>query len=112
MLARIPFDHMSAPQTAVERLRSQIIRLESQLADLKIKLVEAETADTPTAPIPYLDVSTISSITNKQATVSKLEEHGRRPLEMDEYRRYGRQLIMPEIGLKGPLLYLTNPRRG
>lgn len=104
MLFRIFFDRMSYPQTTVETLRSQIIRLENQLADLKIKLVEAET---PAPAILHLDGSSIPDITKKPATVSKLEEHGSRPLEMDEYKRYGRQLIMPEIGLKGPFLYPT-----
>lgn len=97
---------MSYPQAAAETLRSQIIRLENQLADLKIKLVEAETS---ASAILHLSGSEISK---KQATISKLEEHGRWPLDTDEYKRYGRQLIMPEIGLKGPLLYPTYQRLG
>lgn len=95
---------MSYRQTAVETLRSQIIRLENQLADLKVKLVEAETS-VPT--IPYLASSSRPDIREKEVAISKLEERGRWPLDIDEYKRYGRQLIMPEVGLKGPFLYPT-----
>ncbi|KAF2128116.1 molybdopterin biosynthesis protein moeB [Dothidotthia symphoricarpi CBS 119687] len=35
--------------------------------------------------------------------VNGLAEQRRWPLEHDEYRRYGRQLIMPEVGLQGQL---------
>ncbi|KAF3041711.1 Urmylation protein [Didymella heteroderae] len=40
------------------------------------------------------DSSAVSDSTN---------DHGRWPLEANEYKRYGRQLIMPEIGLRGQL---------
>jgi hypothetical protein len=35
------------------------------------------------------------------ATSSSTTDAGRWPLEPNEYKRYGRQLIMPEIGLQG-----------
>lgn len=91
---------MSYPQTAIETLRSQIIRLENQLADLKARLVEAENS----APaIPHLrSGSSHPDISQREAAISKLDERGGWPLDTDEYKRYGRQLIMPEIGLKGP----------
>lgn len=101
MLPRVAFDPMSYPQSAVETLRSQIIRLENQLADLKVKLVEAETS------IPHMGGSLCSDIREKEFAISNLDERGRWPLDTDEYKRYGRQLIMPEIGLKGLSLYPT-----
>ncbi len=101
MLPRAAFDRMSRPQTEVETLRSQILRIENQLADLKVKLVEAETSAS------HLGDSSRPDIREKEVTISKLDERGRWPLDTDEYRRYGRQLIIPEIGLKGPFLYPT-----
>lgn len=95
---------MSYPETAVETLRSQIIRLENQLAHLNVKLVEAETS---ASAILHPGGSSNSDITEKEAALSKFDEHGRWPLDADEYKRYGRQLIMPEIGLKGLFLYPT-----
>lgn len=100
---------MSYPQTAVETLRSQIIRLENQLADLKIKLVQVE--EETSAPA-HLSGSSKADIMIKQTAISKLEEYGGWPLDTDEYKRYGRQLIMPEIGLKGPFLFTTYRRVG
>lgn len=104
MLPRAVFDRMSRPQTEVETLRSQILRVENQLADLKVKLVEAETS-APT--ISHLGGSSRPDIREKEVAISKLDERGRWPLDTDEYKRYGRQLIIPEIGLKGPFLYPT-----
>ena len=98
---------MSYPQTAVETLRSQIIRLENQLADLKIKLLQVE--EEISAPT-HLNSKPDNMI--QQTAISKLEEYGRWPLDTDEYKRYGRQLIMPEIGLKGPFLFTTYRRVG
>lgn len=95
---------MSHSQTAAETLRSQIIHVENQLADLKVKLVEAETS-APT--LSHLCGSSRPDIREKQVAISKLDERGRWPLETEEYKRYGRQLIVPEIGLKGPFLYPT-----
>lgn len=95
---------MSYRQTAVETLRSQIIRLEDQLADLKVKLVEAETS---VPKIPYLGSFSRPDIRQKEVAISKPEERGRWPLDIDEYKRYGRQLVMPEVGLKGSFLYPT-----
>lgn len=95
---------MPYPQTAVETLRSQIIRVENQLADLKVKLVEAETS----APaISHLGGPSRSDLRGKEDAISKLDNRGGWPLDTDEYKRYGRQLIMPEIGLKGLFLYPT-----
>lgn len=104
MLSRGVFDRMSYSQTAAETLRSQIIRVENQLADLKVKLVEAETS-APT--VSHLGGSSCPDIKEKEVVISKLDERGRWPLGTEEYKRYGRQLIIPEIGLKGPFLYPT-----
>lgn len=104
MLPRVAVDRMPYPHTAIETLRSQIIRVENQLADLKVKLVEAETS---ALTISHLGGSSRPDIREKEVAISKLDDRGRWPLDTNEYKRYGRQLIIPEIGLKGPFLYPT-----
>lgn len=73
-------------------LRSQIAGLESQLGDLKRRLLAAEKG------------AGGSSSTSKPAQAGKAWKW---PLEAEEYKRYGRQMIMPEVGLQGDPQSLT-----
>ncbi|KAJ5607097.1 hypothetical protein N7537_003716 [Penicillium hordei] len=73
-------------------LRAQIIATETQLAGLKRDLANAEQAaqseTAPTAEIRHEDQN----------------GEGRRwPLLQEEYKRYGRQMIVSQVGLKGQL---------
>ena len=63
-----------------DTLRDRIRNLEHELDDLKRQLLEAEAAE-----IRYSEWAW--------------------PLDAEEYQRYGRQMIMPEIGLQGLILY-------
>lgn len=68
-------------------LRAQIAATESQLAALRQELESAEKA----------------ASTNRTAH-NRSEQHGfqrKWPLFADEYRRYGRQMIVPQLGLEG-----------
>jgi len=58
-------------------LQSRIARLESELAELKSNLSQ--------------------QISDAQASSTPCSL----PLDLDEYKRYGRQMILPEIGLDG-----------
>jgi adenylyltransferase/sulfurtransferase len=111
----------------IDSLRKQISTCESTLQDLRRQLVEAEhiqrqqarvvpkktpLATDPTNPLDH-DMnfgvpddfrSEIFAVLEQEAKAS--EENppdgvSRWPLEKSEYKRYGRQLIMPEIGLQG-----------
>lgn len=103
------------------RLRAQIASLESTIADLKTQLADAEAyhnqtkstrADTnghsETQNISYPPVQP-AKCNNKtfETLVDRLEllqgdKWGRSwELTSEEHKRYGRQLIMPEIGLTG-----------
>ena len=105
------------------RLRTQIASLEGLLADLKTQLADAEAYYNQTAPA-QLDANGLSQTqatscplvqpVNKskkafESIVDQLElpqedEWGKSwELTPQEYKRYGRQLIMPEIGLRGGL---------
>lgn len=73
-------------------LRAQIAATESQLASLKLDLANAEKA-AATEP------KTAEKTSNTQDTT-----RSRWPLLQEEYRRYGRQMIVPQVGLDGELL--------
>lgn len=72
-------------------LRTQIAAAEAQLAGLKRDLANAEKA---------------AAATPETAGKKKDAQNGtesRWPLLQEEYRRYGRQMIVPQIGLEGEL---------
>ncbi|KAA6409112.1 MAG: molybdenum cofactor biosynthetic [Lasallia pustulata] len=79
---------MSEAVDDLEHLRRKIAHLESQLGDLKRQLSAAE------------NVANVVSPTNEPTPSSGVWKW---PLEAEEYKRYGRQMIMPEIGLQGQL---------
>lgn len=79
----------SATKTA-ESLRIQIAATEEQLKKLRDQLSEVESQ-------------------NAEASSQELEQpgpvtHGKWPLTSEEYKRYGRQMIVPNIGIQGFIL--------
>ena len=107
----------------IQRLRNQISSLEALLTDLKVQLTNAEanyklttpaqldTKGSPqTQPKPY---DSDQPVDRKGKTFASLVDQLDLPLvnkwgkssdlTSEEYKRYGRQLIMPEIGLRGGL---------
>ena len=114
-------DKMEPSEDLIPRLRAQIASLESVLADLKTELTKVENYYKKTAPAsvdtdghtqtqansfspPCLvkyNEKTFESFVD-QLDLSQEEKCGRSwELTAGEYKRYGRQLIMPEIGLGG-----------
>ena len=123
---------MSGIDQQVERLKSQISSIESMLDGLKTKLAsfeqsyssgstiegdaqpeQATTTDQAQGAAPN-DISTASEATpsayvSDSQTVSpanlKLTSSSPqlRPLPLDDYKCYGRQMILPQIGLTGQL---------
>ncbi|CBX97728.1 hypothetical protein LEMA_P091370.1 [Plenodomus lingam JN3] len=109
----------------VESLQKQIASCENTLRDLRQQLAEAEhnrreqekaLQERKTAVDPlYHDMdlgipddfrSEVFAILGQDGHASQedvQEGQPRWPLERSEYKRYGRQLIMPEIGLQGKL---------
>ncbi|EER36877.1 molybdenum cofactor biosynthetic protein [Histoplasma capsulatum H143] len=84
-----------------EFLQQQIATTEAQLSQLNAALERTERQIAVGRP------TTATTTTNQPETVNKGEvpsERNRRyPLEQDEYRRYGRQMIVDQIGLDGQL---------
>lgn len=102
-------------------LRAQIASLEGILADLRKQLTEAEVYYNQTAPahidphghpqIQAISYPPVQPIKYNEKTFESLVDQLESPqdercgriweLTPEEYKRYGRQLIMPEIGLRG-----------
>lgn len=111
----------------IDSLRQQITSHEVALQDLRQQLAEAEynqlqqekvLRQKPKLSNDPLDHdmnfgvpddfrSEVFAILDQEslATENEIPERRRWPLEPNEYKRYGRQLIMPEIGLHGELTY-------
>lgn len=110
--------------TVIESLRQQIVSCEVSLRDLRQQLAEAEHIrreqeqvlhqKKPLAMDPlYHDMdigvpdnfrSEVFAVLEQQNPMPQQDNvspKSRWPLEENEYKRYGRQLIMPEVGLKG-----------
>ena len=107
----------------IQMLRNQISALEALLKDLKVQLTNAEANYNQTTPAlldtkatpqpqpkPYdLDQPVNGKGKNFASIIDQLElpqesKWGKSwDLTSEEYKRYGRQLIMPEIGLRGGL---------
>ena len=77
---------MAEAEDNIEALRRKIAHLESQLGDLKRQLSASENFANVVPPA-------------NEPTPSNRDWNW--PLEAEEYKRYGRQMIMPEIGLQG-----------
>lgn len=73
-------------------LRAQIAVTEAKLAGLKRELADAEKAAA---------TAEAAGKTNRDTSRTGY----RWPLLQEEYRRYGRQMIVPQVGLEGELLF-------
>jgi adenylyltransferase/sulfurtransferase len=76
--------NMGSLEETCASLRAQIIATEEQLAGLKRDLAKAEAQ----SAIP----------------ASENQSERRWPLLQEEYKRYGRQMIVPQVGLKGKIV--------
>ena len=74
---------MESANASVEALRKQILDTEESLRELREQLAQIESRD----------VIKIA----KNSSINELKW----PLSSEEYKRYGRQLIVPSIGIQG-----------
>ncbi|KAL4865493.1 hypothetical protein BDV12DRAFT_149276 [Aspergillus spectabilis] len=79
-------------ETKCAFLRTEIVATEAQLAKLKRDLQDAEDAA----------LTSRFQNTTTNATTELRSKH-KWPLSNEEYRRYGRQMIVPQVGLQGQL---------
>lgn len=87
---------MEATSEAVEALKKQIAETEEKLGKLKKQLASLEVSQHggahPDGAPPHL-------------TENGNAQPERFPLSGEEYRRYGRQMIVPSIGIEGLYIY-------
>lgn len=89
---------MGPVNDAAQRLRSRIESLKSILDDLREQLTEAEGVSKP--ELTFANGTSYKTVEHEPTPST----HGDGPystLIPEEYRRYGRQMIMPEVGLNG-----------
>jgi len=81
---------------STSELQAEVDALERRLKETKKRLAKALALQTSCSPQQ-------DAVQHEQAgtTADEEESTDRRPLSAEEYKRYGRQMIMPEIGLQG-----------
>jgi hypothetical protein len=82
----------SATQSA-DALRRQIAATEEELKRLKAQLASVEAHDGTNG--------VEKSLQGLEVDDAGLVTHGKWPLSAEEYKRYGRQMIVPSIGIQG-----------
>ncbi|XXG94016.1 hypothetical protein Hte_000267 [Hypoxylon texense] len=80
------------------QLREKIAQTERELQDLRKQLDELE------SPIQNLDIDQDTNLTSTTEQSGEAPTpNWKWPLQEEEYSRYGRQLILPTVGIKGQL---------
>ena len=88
---------------SLEELHGEIRRMEQLLRLLKEK-VEVSEPRTSCSDTLHLDVRSTQRTETQKMLCRVCKEPGcTRSLKVQEYKRYGRQMIMPEVGLSGML---------
>jgi adenylyltransferase/sulfurtransferase len=85
---------MDAATQSAEALKKQIATTEEQLKRLNEQLVAVEAQRSIEKAVDRLELGAGPVTTGKW------------PLELPEYKRYGRQMIVPNIGIQGGLFIL------
>ena len=80
-----------------DELRRQIHRLEENLATLRDELARCDLRETETATTAVSDRSARTSPATTEAGVAQPTM----ALPRQDYARYGRQMIVPNVGLEG-----------
>lgn len=85
---------MEAATISAEAIRSQIAATEKQLQELKNQLAGLQSVDKADAQPAQPD-------DNEHREKSGQGDIPKWPLTQEEYNRYGRQMIVPGIGIQG-----------
>ena len=91
---------------AVTQLKSRIVTVEATLRSLKQQLADAEKRATPkraASEATGQDGKTWESAVDRLDPAYPRESNTTKSLRPEEYQRYGRQLIVPEVGIRGEL---------
>ncbi|KAB8302070.1 hypothetical protein EYC80_005521 [Monilinia laxa] len=88
---------MNSAEEKAKALRLQIADTENELARLKLQLSTIE--EKADEPKESKEPDTTGSNTDGLVT----HDDSKWPMNLDEYKRYGRQMIVPDIGVEGQL---------
>lgn len=92
----------------IDSLRCQVAEAEQRLDDLRRQLQEAEHLPIGPSNGHYLKSPCSSLDTSSDSPAPfPVSTH---PLELEEYTRYGRQMIVPSIGLEGQIMSQVTAR--
>jgi hypothetical protein len=80
---------MDSANASAEVLKKQILETEAQLKRLKDQLAQVETG------------SIEHDVNGLRLSDSPVTQDRKWPLSAEEYKRYGRQMIVPSIGIRG-----------
>ncbi|KAI5922630.1 adenylyltransferase [Camillea tinctor] len=91
----------AAPDSArVEQLKAQIARTENELRELRAQLHELESSSSSSSTTQENHQSHHHAV---ETPVNPAPPQWKWPLKEEEYIRYGRQLILPTVGIEGQL---------
>jgi hypothetical protein len=96
---------MESARVSAETLQTQIATAKKQLKALKEQLAGLESPDkADNQPLQPREGGRLKELGNRESTTW--------PLTQEEYNRYGRQMIVPSIGIQGPSCKFYNPDHG
>lgn len=81
--------------TEIEQLKLQIAQREQELVGLKARLAASEASE---STVPLGNGFNSVPLVNRDGYDTMDRKW---PLDLDEYTRYGRQMILPSVGLQG-----------
>ena len=84
---------MNSATASAESLKKQIAVTEEELKNLREQLASIEAQDEVKRGLAGLDLGNVTETQNK--------DEKKWPLSEEEYRRYGRQMIVPSVGIQG-----------
>lgn len=96
---------MEAASQSAEALKKQIVDIEIQLKRLREQLVKLEAQEISKS----LDELSVNQPVHQENVDEKNEAQRKWPLSEEEYKRYGRQMIVPNIGIQGNVISLSSP---
>ncbi len=88
---------MDSAALSAETLRKQIAATEDELKRLREQLAGVEAQDEAQKGLAGLHLGAESNVTSPKS-------ERKWPLSDEEYKRYGRQMIVPSVGIQGILL--------
>jgi adenylyltransferase/sulfurtransferase len=80
---------MESAIMSAENIKKQILETEAKLQDLKGQLAKIKAQDLPRDSQP------------RDAAKDSASQDSKWPLSPEEYNRYGRQMIVPTVGIRG-----------